>query len=66
MPDRRDFVKITPQKRTAIVSFHENAAIGMYQGFSRRMASDATSPEIAKKRLADVFQQARTSAKSSP
>jgi hypothetical protein len=55
------FRPITPQRRSAILKFYENAALGMYNGFARRMAAYAQSPEPAKKRIAELFRQARDS-----
>ena len=52
------FRPITPQRRAAILNFYENAALRMYNGFARRMAAYAQSPEPAKKRIADLFRQA--------
>ncbi len=60
------FRPITPQRRTGILKFYENAALGMYNGLARRMAAYAQSPDPAKKRIADLFQQARDSEKPSP
>jgi hypothetical protein len=60
------FRPITPQRRTGILKFYENAALGMYNGLARRMAAYTQSPDPAKKRIADLFQRARDSEKPSP
>jgi hypothetical protein len=60
------FRPITAERRSGILKFYENAALGMYNGLARRMAGYAQSPDTAKKRIADLFQRARDSEKPSP
>jgi len=59
------FRPITPPRRAGILKFYENAALGMYNGLARRMAAYAQSNDTAKKRIAELFQQARAAEKSS-
>jgi hypothetical protein len=60
------FRPITTQRRSGILKFYENAALGMYSGLARRMALYAQSPDAAKKRMAESFQRARDSENPSP
>jgi hypothetical protein len=60
------FRPITAQRRSGILKFYENAALGMYSGLARRMAVYAQSPDAARKRMAELFQRARDSEKPSP
>ncbi len=57
-PGAGHFRPMTPEKREAILRFYENAALDMYRGFAKRMASYAQSPDAARKRLAELFGQA--------
>jgi hypothetical protein len=52
------FRPITPVRRESIVKFYENAAMNMYNGFARQMAENAKSPDAAKRRVAQLFEQA--------
>lgn len=52
------FRPMTTEKRDSIIKFYENAALGMYNGFAKRMSEYAKSPDAGKKRLAELFQQA--------
>ena len=60
------FRPMTAVKRTAILKFYENAALGMYNGLARRMDAYAQSSDPAKKRSADLFRQARDFEKPNP
>ena len=51
------FRPMTPEKRAAILKFYENTALGMYNGFAKRMAGYAKSPNANQRRLAALFQQ---------
>ena len=54
------FRPMTQKKREAILKFYENAALGMYNGFAKRMAGYGKSPHPEQKRLAELFQRAQT------
>ncbi len=54
------FRPMTPEKREAILKFYENAALGMYNGFAKRILGYAKSPHAKKKYLAELFQRAQT------
>jgi len=51
------FRPMTIEKRDNIVKFYEDAALAMYRGFAKRMSGYENSPDAAKKRLGDLFQQ---------
>jgi hypothetical protein len=46
---------ITAQRKTAINAFYEQAALGMYNGFAKRMAVYAEKGDARQKRLAAFF-----------
>ncbi|MGO8747818.1 MAG: hypothetical protein ACLQNE_17735 [Thermoguttaceae bacterium] len=60
------FRLMTAAKRASILKFYENAALGMYDGLARRIAAYAQSPDAAKKRMAELFQQACDSVQPKP
>lgn len=53
------FRPMTTEKRDSIVKFYKKAALTMYNGFVKRMTGYTQSPNAGKKRLAELFQQAR-------
>jgi len=51
------FRPTTPKKGEAILKSYEDGALGMYNGFAKRMAEYAKSPDAARKRMAELFQR---------
>ena len=53
------FRPIDPKRKEALTQFYEQTALGMYDGFSRRMASYAEKGDARQKRLAALFAEAQ-------
>jgi hypothetical protein len=51
--------RITPQRKTAIIKFYEQAALAMYNGFAKRMGGYAEKGDSRQKRLAALFSEAQ-------
>ena len=52
------FRPMTIGRRDSIIAFYERAALAMFHGQSNRMIRYAASADPAKKRIAELFQQA--------
>ena len=53
------FRAITPARKTAIVTFYEQTALRMFNGFAKRMAVYAEKGDARQKRLAALFTEAQ-------
>jgi hypothetical protein len=49
----------TAERRTNILKFYENAALGMYNGFAKRMAAYSETKETRLRRLGTLFEEAQ-------
>lgn len=50
---------ITPQRKAAITTFYEQAALRLYNGFAKRMANYVETGDPRQKRLAALFAEAQ-------
>ena len=52
------FRPITPERRDTIQKFYENAALGMYEGLTKRLSAKAPAKDLRQVRLQRLFEQA--------